>query len=149
MPSENKPLPVFRQPPGFPNTAGGLHRRVAYFWRRMGDWWAPELISIATALTLFGVYLNLLRTYDGRPVTAWETESGVISSLFVTLPSAISFLTTVMRAAIGLPVASAIGQLKWHQFHRRPRQLIEFDQFDNATRGVTGSLSFLLSRHFW
>lgn len=40
-------------------------------------------------------------------------------------------------------VGQGLGQLKWQHFERRPRRLLDFDVFENASRGPWGSLRLL------
>jgi uncharacterized protein DUF3176 len=112
----------------------------------MTEWWIPEIFSFLISGALFGVYWYLLDEYNNKPISYWEDGLGV-STMFTTLPSAIAFLTTIMRGAMIFPVASAIGQWKWHNFKRKPRRLIEFERFDKASRGIMGSAGFILSRN--
>jgi len=106
--------------------------------------WIWEILSFAAAGVLYGVFFFLLFQYDGQRVAQWEEDSP-ISQLFRTLQSAISFLTTLMKAAILLPVASAIGQLKWH-YMRHPRRLKDLELIDGASRGGLGAVRLLFSR---
>lgn len=115
---------------------------------RMTEWWAPEIASFLIAGGLFGIYWHLLNVFKDQPLAHWQDVRGV-SSVFTTLPSAIAFLTTLMRGAMVFPVASAIGQWKWHQYARKPSRLVEFERYDKASRGIVGSIGFILSRNFW
>ncbi|KAH6662629.1 hypothetical protein F5X68DRAFT_266122 [Plectosphaerella plurivora] len=126
----------------------------SFYWRTtrfaflMTEWWVPEIVSFMISGALFGVYWYLLEEYNNKPISDWEDGLGV-STMFTTLPSAIAFLTTIMRGSMIFPVASAIGQWKWHQFKGKPRRLFEFERFDKASRGIMGSAGFILSRNFW
>ncbi|KAH6687964.1 hypothetical protein F5X68DRAFT_275651 [Plectosphaerella plurivora] len=124
-----------------------LYYRTVRLTVLLGEWWFPEIASFAIAGALFGSHYYLLRVYDGEPVDKWDQSP--LSPVFETLPSALSILSILMRGALGLPVASAIGQWKWHQYRRGPQPLDELDRFDKASRGITGSITFLLSGSFW
>jgi len=112
------------------------------------SFWIWEALSLSTGLILFGIYLFLLVRYDGQLVPKWEADNANISRLFRTLQSAVSFLTTLMKGAMVFPVASAIGQLKWH-YMRRPTQAKTLEVVDGASRGYWGAVRLLLSRNCW
>lgn len=59
----------------------------------------------------------------------------------------LSFLSAIMKAAMLMPVASAISQSKWIWF-RRERKLAHLDRFDEASRGILGSLRLLFTVRF-
>jgi hypothetical protein len=59
----------------------------------------------------------------------------------------LAFMSTVMRATMLLPVATAIGQLKWSWF-RSPRRLVDMERFDDAARGFFGSAKLLFFLRF-
>jgi hypothetical protein len=106
--------------------------------------WFWEALSLLSAGALFGIFFWLLVDYDGRLVQTWGTRSRS-SALFKTLPSAISFITTLMRGAILFPLASAMGQLKWHHF-RVARRVKDVELIDGASRGYIGCARQILSR---
>jgi hypothetical protein len=106
--------------------------------------WLWEAISFAFALVLFGIYIWLILRYNRQPVSSWE-QNNVASSLFRTLPSALSFITTLLKGAVLYPVASAMGQLKWHHFRYRKR-VRDMELIDSATRGYLGSMLLLSSK---
>ncbi|KAH8683240.1 hypothetical protein BGZ60DRAFT_215116 [Tricladium varicosporioides] len=53
-----------------------------------------------------------------------------------------------MKAAMMVPVASALGQLKWHWF-REFKSLKAMEIFDEASRGTYGSIRLLITLRFW
>ncbi|OCK87643.1 uncharacterized protein K441DRAFT_622702 [Cenococcum geophilum 1.58] len=66
--------------------------------------------------------------------------------------SIVALLVSVMKGAIMIPIASSLGQLKWRFFSSgsdRYRKLGRFETFDNASRGVLGSISLLFALRFW
>jgi len=95
------------------------------------SYWIGEIFSFAAAGVLFGIFFYLLFRYDGQLVSRWEQDSP-ISGLFRTLQSAISFITTIMKAAILFPVVSALGQLKWHNT-RRASRVKDIELIDGAS----------------
>lgn len=107
--------------------------------------WLLEALSLSAGVIFFGVFMFLLVRYDNQLVSKWETDNPGLSRLFRTLPSAVSFLATLMRGAMIYPVASAIGQLKWH-YMRRPRRVKAIELMDGASRGYWGAIRLLLSK---
>ncbi|KAK9422921.1 hypothetical protein SUNI508_04588 [Seiridium unicorne] len=53
--------------------------------------------------------------------------------------SAIAILTTIGKAALTVPAAACISQLKWRHFLLQPRTLADLQLFDEASRGPWGS----------
>ena len=109
--------------------------------------WIWETLSFSAAIALYGVFFYLLFRYDNQLVTSWEEDNPNISSLFKTLPSMVSFITTLMRGFVLFPVASAIGQWKWH-YLRRTRRLLSMELMDGASRGYWGAARLLISKDF-
>ncbi|KAJ4379559.1 hypothetical protein N0V86_004740 [Didymella sp. IMI 355093] len=64
-----------------------------------------------------------------------------------TLFPALAIMSAVMRATMLLPVATAIGQLKWSWF-RSSRRLIDMERFDEAARGILGSAKLMFYLRF-
>jgi hypothetical protein len=59
----------------------------------------------------------------------------------------IAISSAVMRASMLLPVATAIGQLRWSWF-RSARRLIDIERFDEASRGIIGSAKLIFYVRF-
>ena len=55
----------------------------------------------------------------------------------------IFLFATIFKAALLLPVAEGLGQLKWNWF-RKPRPLADITIFDSASRGPRGALQLIL-----
>jgi hypothetical protein len=72
-----------------------------------------------------------LRIYNGKAIFDWHG---------LTLNTVVAILSTGLRALLLYAVAEAIGQWKWILFNGCYRPLIEFDETDNASRGVWGSI---------
>ncbi|KAK0634165.1 hypothetical protein B0T14DRAFT_551183 [Immersiella caudata] len=106
--------------------------------------WIWEILSFSAGGILYGIFFYLLFRYDGQLVSQWEQNSP-ISGLFRTLQSAVSLITTIMKAAMLLPLASAMGQLKWH-YARHPSRLKDIELIDGASRGNLGAVRLLFSR---
>jgi hypothetical protein len=81
------------------------------------------------------IILSVLLYYNGRPLPAWK--------LGLTLNSFISILSGFAKASLLLPTAEALGQLKWNWFSKKPRQMMDFEIIDGASRGPLGSMVLL------
>ncbi|KAF2723535.1 hypothetical protein K431DRAFT_344753 [Polychaeton citri CBS 116435] len=101
--------------------------------------WRWELLSLSISLACILATIALLSNYDGKEVPSWHG---------FTLNCVVSVLAVVPKAALILPVAEALSQLKWHWFWEQdqPRPVSDFDWYDNASRGPWGSFLLLLTR---
>jgi hypothetical protein len=81
------------------------------------------------------IILSVLLHYNGRPLPAWK--------LGLTLNSFISILSGFAKASLLLPTAEALGQLKWNWFSKKPKQMMDFEIIDSASRGPLGSMVLL------
>lgn len=62
--------------------------------------------------------------------------------MHITLNTFLAFFTTFTKATFMLPVAECISQWKWNWFTEE-KPVIDFQTFDRASRGFTGSLLLL------
>jgi len=53
----------------------------------------------------------------------------------LTFNGVISTLAVLAKSSMILPVAEALGQLKWCWFWTKKRRIMDFEQFDRASRG--------------
>lgn len=60
-----------------------------------------------------------------------------------TLNSYLALLAVVANAALLMPVAESIGQLKWIWFVKEERPLGDFQTFDEARRGLLGRFKLI------
>lgn len=110
------------------------------------DWWAWELIGIiGSAAALIGLAI-LLKRVDNKQQPIWGGEyycvkGGTIcrQTPQVSLNSVISLISTVAKICVLIPVTKGLGQLKWVYFAEKDRVLADFETFESATRGLTGS----------
>ena len=123
---------------GDPDIEGGkpqfLKTSTNIFDRIITDWWWWELLSWLVSTICVGAIVIVLVLYSGQLLPHWP--------LGITLSAYISVLAGLAKAALMLPVAEAIGQLKWVWF-RRKSKLLDFFTFDSASRGPWGSLMLL------
>jgi len=116
------------------------------------DWWAWEIFGIVgSALCIIGLCL-FVRQYDGQPLPSWAYKQAPGTILIgtppsnrpsVSLNSIIGLFSTAGKVMLLIPITRGLGQLKWVWFSEEHRQLSDFEVFDSATRGASGSL-FLL-----
>ncbi|KAI9890304.1 MAG: hypothetical protein M1814_004214 [Vezdaea aestivalis] len=97
--------------------------------------WAPEIISLVISVIALGAIISVIKALEGKPVR------NVFGAL--TLNGLIQILSTILKAALLMPVAEAIGEQKWLWFATGPKRLSDIGEFDLASRGPRGSLRFL------
>ncbi|KAL1392686.1 hypothetical protein HDK64DRAFT_251005 [Phyllosticta capitalensis] len=109
---------------------------VKNFMSLLTDTWMPEVISATLSLVSWAVNVILLFIFDGE-------------SLFdrdhVTLNTLISIFSTASRVLLLFAVSSALGQWKYISLAQKEMKMIEFQNLDDASRGVTGSVFLLWS----
>lgn len=76
----------------------------------------------------------LFESHKDQPLPEWPLK--------ITIDSLISVFATIGQMAMMKPVVECISQLKWLWFVRKER-LVDFQAFDDASRGPTGSLILL------
>jgi len=111
-------------------------------------WWWPEVLAALCALTALVAIVGVARYYRGHSVdgVSVQSQSGL------SLNGLIALLSTIARAALLVPVASALSQDVWlclsegSQGPTGRGQLRDLEISDDASRGAWGSL--LLLRHF-
>ncbi|KAI0192818.1 hypothetical protein F4808DRAFT_442603 [Astrocystis sublimbata] len=98
-------------------------------------WWWWEISALVLSIASTAGLIALLKTTDNTPLRKW--------GLPVQPNSVIAALTTISKAALLVPAASCLSQLKWRYFGSKPRKLSDLQLFDGASRGPWGSLLFL------
>lgn len=102
--------------------------------------WLWELSACALSLALVALIIYQLKKIDNKETSHWTWPWEPTAVL--------AFSVTIMKAAIMAPVASSIGQLKWNWF-QNSRKLDGMEHFDEASRGVLGSIRLLITLKFW
>lgn len=96
--------------------------------------WAAEIGTLALATAIIVAMFGTLGHYDNKVTPDWSINVNTI----------VSILTAVLRACMLFVVANVIGQAKWAWFDRT-RPLAHLERFDNASRGIFGSLQLLFT----
>ena len=119
-------------------------------WLRIRQWahrfWLLEAFASVASLLIFAGILIKLYKLDNTvygTAAALNNDKSKRPSIFPIL--AIS--SAIMRATMLLPVATAIGQLRWSWF-RSSRRLIDIERFDEASRGIIGSAKLMIYVRF-
>ena len=101
------------------------------------SWWWLEIVSpIFSLICVVGVCAVLL-PLDQTPLNEWMNKMHIQPNTLA------SILMTIAKAALLLPVAERISQLKWIYFQEQARRLDHVDLFDRASRGPFGALQLL------
>lgn len=97
------------------------------------------MLSCLLALgALVGIFV-VLKRFDGRALKDWPYS--------ITINTLLSVLVTVIKAAIVVPLAEGISQLKWTWYKKRDHALGDVALYDVASRGIFGALKFVLSKN--
>jgi hypothetical protein len=104
-------------------------------------WWLAEFASVGVALLMLVAILIFLHFLDKRPYVGSTNGKANVYPI-------LSFLNTITKAAMLMPVASAIAQLRWTWFQEE-RALSDLETFDEASRGFWGSVKLLFKLRLW
>ncbi|PQE31741.1 Carboxylic ester hydrolase protein [Rutstroemia sp. NJR-2017a WRK4] len=96
--------------------------------------WFIEIISYVFCVISFGVVIVIIKVYNQQPIFNWHG---------ISLNTWVSVFTTISEALLMLTVSACLSQWNYISFSQRPRNLLQFDTVDNASRGPKGSLSLL------
>lgn len=99
------------------------------------NWLLFDLFLIAMSAGALFVTIVLLRVHDGKRQPLWQVLS---------LNSLVSWLSTLSKGCLLIPASKSLSQLNWVWFAARPRQLLDLEDFDAASRGFLGSARLLL-----
>lgn len=106
--------------------------------------WLFEFGASLVSIFIFGAILIVLKKHDHKMyVDGLKDDPNKRPGIFPVL----AILSAIMRAVMLLPVATAIGQLKWGWF-RSERRLVDIEKFDEASRGMLGSLKLIWTLRF-
>lgn len=112
-------------------------------------WWLPEIAASAFSLISFASMIWLLYTFDGHGATTPRLPRPL------TLNGLLALISTINKACLTAPMASATMQEMWLHFtsesssNRRKSRLRDLDSYGQAALGHVGSLKFLLHVRLW
>ncbi|OAK98893.1 hypothetical protein IQ06DRAFT_349535 [Phaeosphaeriaceae sp. SRC1lsM3a] len=98
-----------------------------YFWGEKG-WYDTAVLALAFLVVT-------LRHYDGVILTTLPR--------FINFNTVIAIIGATIKAAILLPVAESISELKWSWYAAQSRKLGDFEDFDAASRGSWGAFMLI------
>jgi hypothetical protein len=145
-----KPPSIRIQPPPFENEKGETGPNIAQrieekLWRYSSsgnviERWLLEIISWLISAICMGAIVATLIVLQDKPSSKWPFDG-----VGLTLNAFVSILSRIAGAALLLPVAEALGQLKWIWFIRGDsKKMWDFEMFDNASRGPWGAFLLLI-----
>ena len=135
----NRPIQDSKLPPDYrvhlvaDHDTGESQLQNASFLSKNG--WLLEISSLVLAATVLVAIVALLYRYDKKPNPTWSPG--------ITLNTILSFASMVFRACVSLPVASSVSQFCWIWCSKRQQPLRHVISFDQASRGLLGSLQVL------
>ncbi|KAK6863658.1 hypothetical protein PG995_000186 [Apiospora arundinis] len=113
-------------------------QRVQRFWNKG---WGAEAYGAALAVCSLAAIIAVVASFEGQTLPEWP--------MHITINALIAVFTVLMKAGLAILLTEGISQLKWQWFQKSPRLLMELDDFDNASRGPLGSISFLFKTRQW
>jgi hypothetical protein len=117
---------------------------VSQMERWMEKLWLFEIFALViSTLALIGLII-LLRVTNGNTVPNWTIRTKHTKPVTVTINSVISIFSTAVKSTVLIPVAAAMGELKWMWFSSGHR-LTDIQVFESAARGPLGAIIMLWS----
>jgi hypothetical protein len=145
-----KPPSIRIQPPPFENEKGDPAPNIAQrieekLWNynssgNVIERWLLEIVSWLISAICMGAIIAVLVVLRDQPASKWP-----FGGIGFTLNAFVSVLSRIAGAALLLPVAEALGQLKWSWFIKGDsKKMWDFEMFDNASRGPWGAFLLLI-----
>lgn len=103
--------------------------------------WVWEIGASIFSLGCFAAVVGVLVANEDKSLSSWTFVFGT------SLNTLIATLSTLSRAALMVPVASCISQLKWIHLIGASRPLKDAQVFEDASRGPWGSLELMWKLH--
>ena len=103
------------------------------------DNWTWEIVCVLLGVLLLIALCLVLWHYNGKEAPQFGDAFGTS----LTLNTVVSIIVTGARAALLLPAAECVGQLKWTWFAQDYRPLNDVSTFDKASRGIFGGFGLL------
>ena len=102
------------------------------------DWWVFELGALTISYVAMLALVIVLKVCENKPIPLCPGH--------ITLNAFISVTSTIMKAAIAVPITASISQMKWIWFKERSA-VRGMQVFDEASRGPLGALKLLFSKY--
>ncbi len=96
-----------------------------------------EFVGLSLAYASMAATVAVLYHYSHTPgpeFTHWKVKLGSIAPIFM----------VILRAGIGIPLASGIGQHMWTRLRQALRPLYKMDLYESASQGISGNIKLLL-----
>jgi hypothetical protein len=106
----------------------------------LDKWWLLEVSALLFSAGLLVAIATILGHYDKQPQPDWPS---------ISLNTVVSWLGTISRLLVLVPVTRSLGQLKWTSFAVKRRNLADIQLLDAASRGFAGSARLLCSKLGW
>lgn len=90
-------------------------------------WWIWEIVALLVSILALTMIVLILYLLQGRSLLDWPWP--------ITINSLIAIFSTVMKAALFVPVAASVSQAKWDWFHQEGQTLADMEIYDQASRG--------------
>ena len=122
---------------------------------KSADWWIWEIICLFISGGALIAIVIFLSSINNKPQPSWAIgDSHCVEipgsdktvcrrSAGISVNSVVSWLGTLARLCLFVPLANSLGQLKWAWVSGKSRPLLDLDAFDSASRGVTGSVQLI------
>jgi hypothetical protein len=101
------------------------------------DAWIVEWLALLISAQSLTAIVLVLHHYNDKKLPHWHSFS---------LNTLISFLSTVAEACAMYSISTSLGQMKWEWFARASRSLSGLNAFDEAGRGLIGSVQLLFGQ---
>lgn len=108
--------------------------------RRVIEGWWQEMLCCLISVVALVILTIILKKFNSQPLPDWPSG--------ITLNTVLACIATICRSALLVPVTEGLAQAKWVWF-KQPRPLKDFEAFDKASRGLSGSLSLLSHTKGW
>jgi hypothetical protein len=100
------------------------------------DWWLIEILSWCFSASCMAAIFGVLLHFDNHVLP--------VGPLGITINGFISLLSVFAKAALLLPTAEGLGQLKWSHFRKDSRTMMDIERIDLASRGPWGAMLLLV-----
>ncbi|CEJ93566.1 hypothetical protein VHEMI09146 [[Torrubiella] hemipterigena] len=117
-----------------------LHR-VNHFvgWGATLRVWSWEIAALAVSGIALMAIIITLRQFEDASIKWWKAP--------ISINAAVAILSALFRGLLFIPISNGLGQLKWLSVSQINQRLVDMNIYDQASRGVWGSV-VLLAKQF-